>query len=158
MAFRKFEGPFSEAEFLECRSLFIGERLIIDLYECLPIGEGEMAEVEGEQLPIHTMGLSELSRIWRFGFDHPFVLRRRDRVVALREMSSETKPVANCSYSEDSAWIEEFDFDASPRVFVPTHYIFNCVDQIIEVLGDDHPEMEQIANDLNVDGSSPSDL
>jgi hypothetical protein len=158
MAFRKFEGPFSEAEFLECRSLFIGERLIIDLYECLPLGESEMTEVEGEQVPIHTMGLSESSRIWRFSFDHPFILRRRDRALALREPLSETKPVANCCYSEDSAWIEEFNFDASPRVFVPTHYLFSCVDQVIEVLGDDHPEVEQIANDLNGESSSSSDL
>jgi hypothetical protein len=158
MPFRKFEGSFSEPEFLECRSLFIGERLIIDLYECLPIGEGEIVEVEGEQLPMRPMGLSESSRIWRFTFDHPFILRRRDRVIALREPSSEIKMVSNCSYSEDSAWIEEVNFDASPRVFVPTHYLFNCVDQIIEVLGDDDPTVERIANDLNADGPDPPDL
>lgn len=147
---RKFEGPWEDAEALGCRDLFCGDRLLLDLFEYQQSSPDEEITLGEEVIPdSHTIGLTEASRIWRISFYRPFALRMWDANMHRRE-PGKLKPPAPCSFTEDSTWIREFDFEKVD--FIPTHYVFVLLDQVIEVLGQDQPQVEEIQNDLKGEG------
>ncbi len=146
MTFRKFEGPFSDVRLLGCRNLFLSDRLILDVGEYQE-SNPETVEIDGEKVESHVVGLTETSRLWRFTFERPFVLRTRDRDIHEQEPVSLELP-GKCSYSEDSDWLRSFETDPNVRSFIPTHYIFELVEYTVEIIGDDSPAVEEIANEL----------
>jgi hypothetical protein len=153
MAFEKFEGPFADAETLGCRDVFCGQRLMLDLFEYqrgAPLEDSALGtEAAGEAYPI---GLTESSRIWRITFERPFAVRIRDQTLGSKNKAKINLP-ARCSFSEHSEWINEFVFDQSLGVFTPTHYIFDLVDNFIEIMGDDSPTVEEIQNETMGEGT-----
>jgi hypothetical protein len=148
MAFEKFEGPWNGAELLGCRNLFCGERLILDLFEYLQSGPDEDLTIGFETVSgAHAIGLTASSRIWRLTFERPFALRARDHNLKSKY------PTANfpgrCCFSERSEWIDEFIFDQHLQFFTPTHYVFNLIDNFIEIIGDNAPTIEEIRNEVS---------
>jgi len=84
MAFEKFEGPWNDAEFLGCRNLFCGDRLILDLFEYLQTGPDENVKIGSETISgTHTIGLTASSRIWRLTLD--------TAQIALREVDQKMR-------------------------------------------------------------------
>jgi hypothetical protein len=149
MSFEEFAGPFVEAEMLGCRDLFCGERLMLDLFEYKKSGPAEMVKGEGEaQTESYAIGLTESSRIWRLTFERPFAIRVRDQTLALKNQAKINLP-ARCCFSEQSDWISEFVFDQRLGLFTPTHYIFDLVDNFIEIMADASPTVEQIQNEMS---------
>jgi hypothetical protein len=149
MAFEKFEGPWNGVELLGCRNLFCGDRLILDLFEYLQNGPDEDLTIQSETISgSHTIGLTAASRIWRLTFDRPFAVRARDHNLKLKNEARNDFP-SRCWFSEHSEWINEFIFIQSLRFFTPTHYVFDLLDNFIEVMGDDSPTVEEIANEVN---------
>jgi hypothetical protein len=153
MVFEKFEGPWNGVELLGCRDLFCGERLILDLFEYLQSGPDEDIKRGAETISgTHTIGLIAESRIWRLTFDPPFALKVRGHDLKLRHEATNNFP-GRCCYSERSTWIDEFTFDQHLAFFTPTHYVFNLIDNFVEILGDSSPTVEEIPNELTVDES-----
>lgn len=153
MAFEKFEGPWNGVELLGCRDLFCGERLILDLFEYLQSGPEEDIRLGSETISgTHAIGLLAGSRIWRLTFERPFALRVRDKGLRLQREPTNNFP-GRCCFSERSKWIDEFTFDQHLALFTPTHYIFNLVDNFIEIIGDSSPLVEEIANEASVEES-----
>lgn len=133
---------------LGCRDLFCGERLMLDLFEYQKSGPTEMVKTEGEaETESYTIGLTESSRIWRLTFERPFAVRVRDQTLALKSKANVNLP-ARCCFSEQSEWINEFAFDQRLELFTPTHYIFDLVDNFIEIMGDASPTVERIPNEM----------
>jgi hypothetical protein len=148
MIFEKFEGAWDEAEFLGCRNLFCGERLILDLFEYLQTGPDEDVKVESESISeTHTIGLNASSRIWRLMFDRPFAVRMHDQNLKPKHQIDKNL-AGRCCFSEHSEWIKEFVFDQRLGLFTPTHYIFDLIDNFIEILADSSPSIEDITNDI----------
>ncbi|MGA7275348.1 MAG: hypothetical protein WBX14_10935 [Candidatus Udaeobacter sp.] len=146
MTFEKFEGPWNEIELLGCRNLFCGERLILDLFEYLQSGPDEDLRIGSEAISgTHTIGLTASSRIWRLIFERPFAVRARDQNLKSKQQTINDFP-GPCCFSERSEWIEEFIFNQRPGFFTPTHYVFNLIDNFIEIMGDGSPRLEEIAN------------
>jgi hypothetical protein len=153
MAFEKFEGPWNEVELLGCRDLFCGERLILDLFEYLQSGPEQDMTIGSETISgTHTIGLIEGSRIWRLTFERPFALRARDPSLELKHQTTNNLP-GRCCFSERSEWIDEFIFDQRSQFLTPTHYIFNLIDNLIEIIGDSSPTVEEIANEVSPEES-----
>jgi hypothetical protein len=153
MAFEKFEGPWNEVELLGCRDLFCGERLILDLFEYLQNRPDEHVRIGSQTISgIHTIGLIENSRIWRLTFERPFAVRARDHNLKLKDQTTNNFP-GRCCFSERSEWIDEFIFDQRSTFFTPTHYIFDLIDNFIEIIGDSSPTIEEIANEVSLDES-----
>jgi hypothetical protein len=153
MAFEKFEGPWNDVELLGCRDLFCGERLILDLFEYLQSGPDEDIRIGSETISgTHTIGLIAGSRIWRLIFERPFAVRMRDHNLKLKHEMTNNFP-GRCCFSERSEWIDEFTFDQRLAFFTPTHYIFNLIDNFIEIIGDGSPAAEEIANEVSIDQS-----
>ena len=152
MAFEKFEGPFADAGMLGCRDVFCGQRLMLDLFEYqrgAPLEDSSPGtETTGEA---YLIGLTESSRIWRITFERPFAVRIRDQTLGSKNKAKISLP-ARCSFSEQSEWINEFVFDQSLGLFTPTHYIFDLVDNFIEIVGDDSPTVEEIQNETGGEG------
>src|SRR5437764_281522 len=148
MIFEKFEGPWSDIEYLGCRNLFSSERLVLDLFEYQQSRPDEDIKVGTATVSgAHAIGLTETSRIWRLTFERPFALRMRDRKIRRRE-TSQLKAPAPCSFAEDSDWIREFEFDLRfLQDFRATHYIFTLLDDVIEIIADATPSVEKIPND-----------
>lgn len=153
MAFEKFEGPWNEVELLGCRDLFCGERLILDLFEYLQSGPEQDITIGPEKISgTHAIGLIVGSRIWRLTFERPFALRARDSNLELKHQTTNNFP-GRCCFSERSEWIDEFIFDQHSQFFTPTHYIFNLIDNFIEIIGDSSPTVEEIGNEVSVEKS-----
>jgi hypothetical protein len=76
-------------------------------------------------------------------FDRPFAVRMRDHNLELKQQAEENFP-GRCCFSEHSEWINEFAFDRRLDLFTPTHYVFNLIDNFIEILGDSSPTVEEI--------------
>jgi hypothetical protein len=111
MTFEKFEGAWDDAEFLGCRNLFCGERLILDLFEYLQTGPDEDLKIGlGAISGTHTIGLSTSSRIWRLMFERPFAVSARDQNLKPKHEVEKDLP-GRCCFSEQSQWINEFVFD-----------------------------------------------
>jgi hypothetical protein len=141
MNFRKFDGPWRDLPTLGCRNLFCGDRLVLDLFEYRQSSPDEEVTVAGETFEgSHLIGLTAASRIWRITFDRPFALKLRDVNLRRKEPDRVDLP-GPCSYTEDSDWIRAFDFEQTS--FVPTHYVFATLDGVIEILGQDQPEVEE---------------
>jgi hypothetical protein len=148
MAFKRFEGPWNEADLLGCRNLFCGERLVLDLFEYLQSGPDEDLRIGSEAISgTHTIGLTASSRIWRLTFDRPFAVRVRDHNLKMKHQTMNNFP-GRCCFSERSEWIDEFIFDQHLGFFTPTHYIFDLIDNFIEIMGDNSPSIEEIANEV----------
>ena len=148
MAFEKFEGPWNGVELLGCRNLFCGDRLILDLFEYLQNGPDEVITIQSETISgSHTIGLTTASRLWRLTFDRPFAVRARDQDLKLKNEQRNDFP-GRCCFSERSEWIDEFIFTQSVQFFSPTHYVFNLLDNFIEIMGDGSPTVEEIANEI----------
>ena len=149
---KKFEGPWGDAQYLGCRDLLCGQRLVLDLFEYQQSSPEEEVKIGEQVIPdSHLIDLTESSRIWRISFDRPFALRVRDGNIRRRE-PDKLKPPAPCSFAEDSEWIREFDLEKAD--FIPTHYVFALLDDLIEILGPDQPEVETIKSDLTDAGSA----
>jgi hypothetical protein len=69
------------------------------------------------------------------------------------EEQGENQSSPRCSFSEQSEWINEFAFDQRLGIFTPTHYIFDLVDNFIEIMGDDSPTVEEIQNETTGEGT-----
>jgi hypothetical protein len=54
-----------------------------------------------------------------------------------------------CCFSEQSDWINEFVFDQRLSLFTPTHYVFDLIDNFIEIVGDSSPTIEEITNEVS---------
>ena len=149
---RKFEGPWGDAEALGCRNLFYGQRLFLDLFDYQQSSPGEEIKIGDEVIPeTHLIGLTESSRIWRITFDRPFAVRAHD--INLNQRNSEESGIPfPCNFTEDSHWLRGFDFEKVE--FIPTHYLFATLDAYIEIAGQDQPEVEELPNDLA--GQSPA--
>jgi hypothetical protein len=148
MAFEKFEGPWNGVELLGCRNLFCGDRLILDLFEYLQTGPDEDVTIQSETFSgSHTIGLTAASRLWRLTFDRPFAVRARDHDLKLKRETTKSFP-DQCCFSERSEWIDEFIFDQRSQFFTPTHYVFDLLDNFIEIMGDGSPTVEEIANEI----------
>jgi hypothetical protein len=149
MAFEKFEGPWNGVELLGCRNLFCGDRLILDLFEYLQNGPDEDVTIQSETISgSHTIGLTAASRIWRLTFEPPFAVRVRDHNLKLKNEARNDFP-DRCCFSEHSEWIDEFSFSQSLPFFTPTHYVFDLLDNFIEIMGDGSPTVEEIANEIS---------
>jgi hypothetical protein len=146
--FRKFEGPWGAAEALGCRNLFYGDRLILDIFQYQQSSPDEEVTLGDEVVPdSHLIGFTEVSRIWRITFDRPFAVRVRDRNIRKQEPKKLSLP-GPCSFTEDSDWLLEVEFDPNSRPFTPTHYVFALVDDTIEILGDNQPTVEEMPNEF----------
>jgi hypothetical protein len=153
MAFEKFDGPWDDAEFLGCRNLFCGERLILDLFEYQQSSPDEDLKIGSETLSeTHTIGLTPTSRIWRLIFERPFAVRMRDPTLRCKAETTSNFP-GRCCFSEQSEWIGEFVFDQGLGLFTPTHYVFDLIDSFIEIMGDSSPTVEEVANEVSADES-----
>jgi hypothetical protein len=149
MSFEKFEGPWNGTEWLGCRNLFCGERLILDLFEYLQSGPDEDLTIGSETASgAHAIGLTASTRVWRLMFERPLAVRARDQSLKLKHEPKENFPAA-CCFSERSEWIEEFVFDQRLQFFTPTHYVFSFIDNFIEIMADSSPTVEEIANELS---------
>jgi hypothetical protein len=154
MSFKSFETPFSDVQGLGCRDLLWGERLVLDLFEYLESGHAEETAVPGEKiLDAHTIGLTKSSRIWRLTFERAFAVRVRDESVRLLQPQKTEEPPLPSRYcfTEKSAWLCELFPDAfDPRIgdLTPTHYIFDLLDDFIEIVADDNPTIQEIENDV----------
>jgi hypothetical protein len=148
MTFQRFEGPSDGIEPLGCRNLFCGDRLILDLFEYLQDGPDQDVTIDSETISAsHTIGLTAGSRIWRLSFERPFAVRARDHNLKLKNDTRNDLP-GRCCFSEHSEWIDEFIFTQPLELFTPTHYVFDLLDQFIEIMGDDSPTIEEIANEV----------
>jgi hypothetical protein len=145
MQFQKFEGPFSDAEILDLRHLFCGERLMLDLIECKRTKPPEPPPPGVSEDEYYIIGPTEESRVWRLSYNRPFALRTREVSLRLRR-DPEAPPPGQCCFSEKSEWIDEFVADTFPNFFVPTHYVFTMLDHVIEILADKTPEIERMEN------------
>ncbi len=144
MPFEKFEGPFADVDPLGCRSIFCGDRLILDLFEYKQSGPDEEVQIGGKHIiENHPIGLTESSRIWRITFDRPYAVRMRDRNLQHFESHKVDLP-ALCCFSEDTEWTREFKIDPRVGPFVLTHYVFNSLDYPIEILANESLAVEQI--------------
>jgi hypothetical protein len=153
MTFEKFEGPWNGIELLGCRNLFCGERLILDLFEYLQSGPDENLRIGSETIPgTHTIGLTASSRMWRLTFERPFAVRMRDHNLKTKDQAINDFP-GRCCFSERSEWINEFVFEQRLGLFTPTHYVFDLIDNFIEIIGDSSPTVEEIANEVSSDES-----
>ena len=143
---RKFEGPWGDAEALGCRNLFYGQRLFLDLFDYQPSSPDEEVKIGDDVIPdSHLIGLTESSRIWRITFDRPFAVRVRD--INLNQSKPEGPGISfPCNFTEDSDWLRELDFGKAD--FIATHYLFATLDDFIEIVGQDRPEVEELPNDL----------
>lgn len=155
MPFEPFEAAFSDVGGLGCRDLRWGERLILDLFEYLESGPAEAIEAAGETITgVHPIGLTKSSRIWRLTFERALAVRVRDE--SLKFFQAETReefplPSPYC-FTEKSAWLAELipDPNFNPRLgeLTPTHYVFDLLDDYVEIVSDDSPIIEEIENDL----------
>jgi hypothetical protein len=152
MPFEKFEGPFSDTERLGCRNLFCGVRLMLDLFEYKQSGPVEEVKDEGETVPSYVIGLTESSRLWRITFDRPYTVKMLDGTLKRREPPKLNLP-APCCFSVDSEWIREFVFEKESADYIPTHYIFKLIEDFIEIIAYDSPAVEEIANDVQGEGT-----
>jgi hypothetical protein len=148
MTFEKFEAAWDDAEFLGCRNLFCGERLILDLFEYLQTGPDEDVRIGSEPISgTHAIGLSTSSRIWRLMFERPFAVRMRNQDLKPKHEVEKDLP-GRCCFSEKSEWINAFVFDQRLGLFTPTHYVFDLIDNFIEILADSSPSIEEITNEI----------
>ena len=154
MAFEPFDIVFAEVELVGCRNLLWGQRLILDLFEYLESGPAEEMEVGGEGMQdVQTIGLTASSRVWRLTFERPFAVRVRDESIKFLEPHIKAKPQlpSRYCYTNSSPWLAElFPDPLDPRVgdFTPTHYVFDLLDDFVEIIADDNPTIEQIDNDM----------
>ena len=144
MAFEKFEAPFEEVELLGCRDLFCGEKLMLDLVE-YERGSRVEASPPGTPTsePAYLIGPGESSRVWRITFERPFVVRVRDQTLGSRK--AQVNLPGRCCFSQQSEWLDEFVFDQRLGHYTPTHYIFDLIDNFIEIIGDDWPTIEELS-------------
>lgn len=154
MAFESFDTAFSEIELVGCRNLLWGQKLILDLFEYLESGPAEEMEVGGEGLQdVQTIGLTASSRIWRLTFERPLAVKVRDESIKFLAPQNKEKsqlPSRYC-YTDTSPWLSElFPDPLDPRVgdLTPTHYVFDLLDDFVEIIADDNPTIEQIENDM----------
>ena len=132
---------------------FVGERLILDLFEYVQSGPDEDLTIGAETVSgAHAIGLTASSRVWRLTFERPFAVRARDRNLKLKHEPTQNFP-GPCCFSEQSEWIEGFIFDQHLQFFTPTHYVFDLLDNFIEIMGDGSPSVEEIANEISLEES-----
>ena len=149
MEFEKFDGPWDDAELLGCRNLFCGDRLILDLFEYQQNSPDEDLKIGSETFSrTHMIGLTASSRIWRLTFDRPFAVKVRDHNLESKH-KAETNLPGRCCFSEQSDWINDFVFDQRLGLFTPTHYVFDLIDNFIEIMGDSSPMIEEVANEVS---------
>jgi len=124
---------------------------MLDLFECQrgPPLEDRRPGTSGEA---YLIGLTESSRIWRITFERPFAVKIHDQTLGSKNKAKINLP-ARCSFSEQSDWINEFAFDQRLGIFTPTHYVFDLVDNFIEIMGDDSPTVEEIQNETTGEGT-----
>jgi hypothetical protein len=101
------------------------------------------------------LGLTAASRIWRLTFERPFAVKARDQNLKLKHEAINDIP-SPCCFSERSEWIDDFIFGQPFQFFTPTHYIFNLIDNFVEIMRDDSPTVEEIANEASLCGSLSS--
>ena len=143
MEFKDLGGPLRHVEALGLRDLFYGERLVVDLIECMRIKPPDEPPPGVSEEEYYTLEPTDESRVWRLTYNPPFAVKVRDHGIALKKTPALSLP-AQCCFSEKSEWIDECDFGPQLAEFVPTHYIFDLVAHFVEVLGDGSPEIEQI--------------
>jgi len=154
VSFEAFQTLFSDVELVGCRNLLWGQRLILDLFEYLESGSAEQMEVAGEGMQeVQTIGMTASSRVWRLTFERPFAVKVRDESVKFLEPRDKQKPQlpSRFCYTDRSPWLSELFPDAlDPRMggYTPTHYVFDLLDDSIEIIADDNPTIEQIENDM----------
>jgi hypothetical protein len=155
MSFEPLEAAFSSVERLGCRDVLWGERLILDLFEYLESGDAQEVEVGGEKLEgVQTIGLTKASRIWRLTFERALAVRVRDESLRFfQPKPEEESPLpAACCFTYQSAWLSELfpdpTFNQHLGELAPTHYIFNLLDDLVEIVADDSPTIEEIENEL----------
>jgi hypothetical protein len=79
-------------------------------------------------------------------FGRPFAVRARDHDLKLKHDLVENF-TGRCFFSERSEWIDEFIFDQRLGFFTPTHYVFDLIDNFIELMGDNSRTVEEIPNE-----------
>jgi hypothetical protein len=153
MSFETFDAPFSEVKDLGCRDLLWGERLVLDLFEYLQSGPVEEIKVADETVPgAYPIGLTKSSRIWQLTFERPFAVRVRDKSLKFLQPKKQDPPLPSpYCFTEKSAWLSELipePLFSDPRLgeLNPTHYIFNLWDDLIEIIADGSPIIEEIEN------------
>src|SRR5689334_12262018 len=156
MTFEPLEAPFADVERLGCRDLFWGEHVILDLFEYLESGPAGEVEVEGQKVSDVQIGLTPSSRIWRLTFERALALKVRDESLKFFQPQTQPEPEfpSVCCFAYKSPWLSEIFPDSSqgdPRLgeLVPIHYVFALLDDFIEIIADDSPIIEQVANDLS---------
>ena len=147
MEFRKFEGPFNDAEGLALRDLFCSDRLILDLIEAKRVKPSDAPPPGISENEYYILEPTDESRVWRLTYDPPFGIKLRGPSLEPKEGSTSSL-TAVCVFSEKSEWIDEFNFGAQLAGFVPTHYIFALTDHYLEVLADGNPMIQQVENAL----------
>src|SRR3954453_2571041 len=148
MEFRKFEGPFNDAEGLGLRDLFCSERLILDLIEAKRIKPSDAPPTGVSESEYYILEPTEESRVWRLTYEPPFGIKLRGPSLEPRKEST-VRLTAPCMFSEKSEWIDEFNFGPQLAGFLPTHYIFALTDHYLEVLADGNPLVQQVENTLS---------
>jgi len=155
MSFEPLNAPFADVDRLGCRDLLWGERLILDLFEYLESGPEEEMEIAGEKVSgIQSIGLTQSSRIWRLTFERVFALSVWDESLRFLQPQQKQEPPwpSACCFAYESPWLSElFPNPASIDQrweFTPVHYVFALLDDLIEIVADDSPAIEQIANEL----------
>jgi hypothetical protein len=154
MSFEKFETTFSDVEAVGCRDLLWGQKLILDLFEYLENGPAEEMKVAGEEVQnVYTIGLTRSSRIWRVTFERSLAVRIRDESIKFFESQNGPKPElpSRFCFTDRSPWLSElFPNPTDPRLgsVTPIHYVFDLLDDFVEIIADDNPTIENIENDM----------
>jgi len=143
MPFEKFESPFENVELLGSRDLFCGEKLVLDLVEYQQgerVGADPMAPRASE--PSYRL---DASRTWRITFERPFAVKVRNQSLQSREPKINLP--GRCCVAEQSEWLVKFVFDRRPDSLTMIHYVFDLIDNFVEIIGNDCPNIEELPDD-----------
>jgi hypothetical protein len=148
MPFEPLNASFSEIKGLGCRYVIWQSPLVLELFKYCPSGPTEDFEIAGRKISgTRPANITKESRIWRLTFKQPIAMRVRDENIYL--MHPERDNLPSCySFSKDSAWLSELRKE--PLFSFPNaiHSIFILWDDIVEIISDGLPTIEEISNDL----------
>ena len=140
--FTKLEAPFADIELLGCRDVFFGEKLILDFIE---FERGDRAETNPPtNEPEYFL---KPKRTWRMEFEQPFAVRLRNQSLESKQPLP-TLP-GRCCVSDETDWLSSLVLPRQTEAFAMLHYVFDLIDNCLEVIGSDDPVVEELSNETS---------